>query len=58
MEKIDQIRECNWCQWIGWGDDCVSHEHQKSLLLCPECKQTTFLVTPEYVLHLRDKTND
>lgn len=54
MEKIEQIRECNNCEWIGWASDCVSPKHTQSLLLCPECHETTCYVTPERIIELRD----
>ena len=49
-----EIRECNGCDWVGWADDCVHPKHVQSLSLCPECKETTFTVTSERVIELRE----
>lgn len=54
MNIIEQIRECNNCDWIGWGYECVSPKHVESLLLCPECNETTNLVTPARCVEFRD----
>ena len=54
MEQVEQIRECNYCDWIGWAYDCVHPKHIESLLLCPECNETTEFVTPQRCIELRD----
>ena len=48
-----EIRECNNCDFVGWIDDCVHPKHTASLSLCPECNDTTFIVTPSYVSGLK-----
>ena len=54
MEQVGQIRECNNCDWVGWEWDCVTYKHLESVLLCPECYETTVGVTPERFLEVRD----
>jgi len=58
MERVEQIRECNACDWVGWASDCVTPKHQVSLLLCPECQETTFCITPDHVKELRDPNSN
>ena len=48
------IRECNECEWVGWSDNCVRPKHAESLELCPECKETTFIITPDRVRELNE----
>jgi NAD-dependent SIR2 family protein deacetylase len=47
-----EIRECNSCDWVGYVDDCFHPKHQQSLMLCPDCKETTFVITPEHIASL------
>ena len=54
MERVDQIRECSGCDWVGWGEDCVHPKHVESLRLCPECNETTEQVTPLRVVELME----
>ena len=54
MERIEQIRECNACEWIGWQSECVAPKHLQSFLVCPECGETTEQVTPNQVKGLRE----
>jgi len=55
MERNEQIRICNNddCEWVGWLSDTVHPKHAESLSLCPECKETTECLTPEWLIELR-----
>lgn len=53
-----EIRECNGCDWVGWVEDCVHPKHVESVCLCPECKETTFTVTPSRIVELRELVQD
>jgi hypothetical protein len=57
MEQNEQIRVCNndECNWVGWLSDCVHPKHVDSLCLCPECKETTEYLSPEWFKEIRDQ---
>lgn len=48
-----QIRVCNGCDWVGWEDETVCPKHAESVRLCPECRETTEVVTPQWFKDLR-----
>lgn len=35
------MRSCNACDWKGPTADCVHPKHDSTMLLCPECHETT-----------------
>lgn len=45
-------RECNdaVCGWRGPETDCVTPTHVPEMILCPECQETTEIVTPHAAL--------
>lgn len=45
-----EIRKCSYCSWVNYSTHCVSPKHAESLLLCPKCMETTFVVTPKYII--------
>lgn len=42
----NQRLECNACDWKGPRSEAVHFKHDASVLLCPECKETTVQSTP------------
>lgn len=53
-----EIRECNKCDWVGWGDDCINSKLVASFTLCPDCHETTFIITPRYIFELHQKLEE
>lgn len=49
-ERVEQIRECNACDWVGWQSECIHPKHAESLQLCPECHETAFCIMPHHIL--------
>lgn len=42
----NQRLECNACDWKGPRSEAVHFKHDASVLLCPECKETTMQSAP------------
>ena len=52
--KLQRLRmkACNNCDWIGYEEECVHLKHLESVKLCPECNETTFTLTPSFIVDL------
>lgn len=50
-----KILSCNGCDWVGWKEDSVHPKHDDSNLLCPECYETTEVVTADWFREVRDE---
>lgn len=51
--KETEIRVCNNCDWVDKKKDTVHPKHDESMILCPECKETTEQVTANWFKELR-----